>query len=428
MAIVGVGSQAIATRLLPSKTGARPSSSKRAAWPRPRAGGTRDSSLPAWRRISSPPHGAYGEDNALRSEADQAQHRRWCETLVAEHGINCRLSWNGSDRRLRRRRRVARGSQKALVLRPGRRRDDRYGRACATYAEDGELHPVRWDRGLAAAAVRMARGSRGHAVRAIVGGRRSARRAGRPRRRDRALHELEAYTAHLVPNSRVRPVSGTDARDRSPSRRLRPAGVREPRLPVLAPASGRARPRRWMARHRRSRRGRRGGTHNAGDPGASRRLPTRARNHRRESPTGGRARWASRTTRFRTSDASALDLFVCGGFTGHGMAFGPAAPTSSRRLCVAHTARRRSLRPYSIDLVVVLILVIHTDRVMFVDAPAVTSDERPSDSAQARGPVHASVSHDLGHRRVLGTYSEIPIASSRSTTVMTTGLLLGALP
>ena len=54
-------------------------------------------------------------------------------------------------------------------------------------------------------------------------------------------------------------------------------------------------------------------------------FPARARRHCRRSRTAGPARWGSRTTRCRTSVASPRVMFVCGGFTGHGMAFGPAS-------------------------------------------------------------------------------------------------------
>jgi gamma-glutamylputrescine oxidase len=150
----------------------------------------------------------YGDRNALRiwrfTKRTQALARR----LVGEHGIECGLRWNGSDQ-------IAGDDDEWREIEEGARRlaseegvnvsVDPASRS-ATYADDGELHPVRWVRGLAAAAVR--KGARIHEstrVDAIANG--EARTAAGVVRAGTIVLCTNAYTAHLA-TSRVRSVRG----------------------------------------------------------------------------------------------------------------------------------------------------------------------------------------------------------------------------
>src|SRR5882762_5640382 len=97
----------------------------------------------------------YGDRNARRiwrfTKRTQALARR----LVGEHSIDCGLRWNGSDQ-------IAGDDDEwREIEQSARRLSSEEGvnvsvdsaLRSATYADDGELDPVRWVRGLAAAAV-----------------------------------------------------------------------------------------------------------------------------------------------------------------------------------------------------------------------------------------------------------------------------------
>src|SRR4030081_2155722 len=150
----------------------------------------------------------YGDRNALRiwrfTKRTQALARR----LVGEHGIDCDLRWNGSDQ-------IAgddvewrevEESARRLSSEEGVNVSINSASRSATYADDGELHPVRWVRGLAEAAV--SKGARIHEsthVDTIAEG--EARTAAGVVRAGTIVLCTNAYTAHLAA-SRVRPVRG----------------------------------------------------------------------------------------------------------------------------------------------------------------------------------------------------------------------------
>ena len=110
----------------------------------------------------------YGSANALRIWTLTERTRTLVRSLVAEHGIDCELRWNGSDQ-------IAGDdaewsevaeSARLLAARGVRVSVDDAART-ARYHEDGEIHPVRWVRGLAAAAVRA--GARIHEDTRVTG-------------------------------------------------------------------------------------------------------------------------------------------------------------------------------------------------------------------------------------------------------------------
>ena len=140
----------------------------------------------------------YGDANALRIWRFTKRTQALVRDLVAEHGINCRLSWNGSDQ-------IAGDEDEWREIQESARRLASEGVAVkidaserrATYANDGEFHPVRWVRGLAAAAA--AKGATFHEstrVRAIVAGK--AVTASGVVRAGSIVLCTNAYTAHLV--------------------------------------------------------------------------------------------------------------------------------------------------------------------------------------------------------------------------------------
>ncbi len=149
----------------------------------------------------------YGEERALRVWRLTRRTQELVRSLVAEHGIDCELRWNGSDQ-------IAGDDEEWREITESARRLAAHGarvsvdaaRRAATYAEDGELHPVRWVRGLAAAAVRAgARIHEGTAVARVEPG--AVTTAQGHVRAGAVLLCTNAYTARLGP-SRVRPVRG----------------------------------------------------------------------------------------------------------------------------------------------------------------------------------------------------------------------------
>src|SRR5437867_7259266 len=114
----------------------------------------------------------YGEANALRIWRLTKRTQALVRQLVAEHGIDCELRWNGSDqlagndaewREIQES--AALLAEHVTVRLDGTRRG-------ATYSDDGDLHPVRLVRGLARAAASA--GARIHestAVTAVADGR-----------------------------------------------------------------------------------------------------------------------------------------------------------------------------------------------------------------------------------------------------------------
>src|SRR6184192_3534871 len=114
----------------------------------------------------------YGEQGALRIWRFTRRTQWLVRALVEEHDIDCALRWNGSDQ-------IAGDDGEWREIEASARRLSSEGvgvsvdapTRSATYAEDGELHPVRWVRGLAAAAVKKgARIRESTRVRAVASG------------------------------------------------------------------------------------------------------------------------------------------------------------------------------------------------------------------------------------------------------------------
>jgi gamma-glutamylputrescine oxidase len=149
----------------------------------------------------------YGDDRAMRIWRFTRHNQDLVREIVARERIACDLAWNGSaqiagdDEEWAEARESAEHLKKEGVrvrLTP----DDR----TAIYEDDGELHPVRYVRGLARAAV--AAGARVHARTRITAV--SAREVRTDRARITAgavVVCVNAYSQHLVP-LRVRPVRG----------------------------------------------------------------------------------------------------------------------------------------------------------------------------------------------------------------------------
>src|SRR5207249_1581863 len=149
----------------------------------------------------------YGEQGALRIWRFTRRTQWLVRALVEEHDIDCALRWNGSDQ-------IAGddGEWREIEASARRLSSESVGVSVdaptrsATYAEDGELHPVRWVRGLAAAAVK--KGARIHESTRVIGvGPGEARTATGLVRAGAIVLCTNAYTARLAP-SRVRPVGG----------------------------------------------------------------------------------------------------------------------------------------------------------------------------------------------------------------------------
>ena len=265
----------------------------------------------------------YGDRNALRIWRFTTRTQALVRDLVAEHGINCRLSWNGSDQ-------IAGDEDEWSEIQESARRLASEGVAVkvdaperrATYADDGEFHPVRWVRGLAAAAA--AKGAKFHEstrVSSIVAGKAVTASGGV--RAGSIVLCTNAYTGHLV-NSRVRPVRGQML-------------ATAPTTPFFArPAYANRGYRYW--RQRADGRVLVGGWRDTAvedEVGEEERTTEAIQRHLdaflRERGITAKVthRWAG-TMGFSHDalpyvGAVAPGVFLCGGFTGHGMAFGPAS-------------------------------------------------------------------------------------------------------
>jgi glycine/D-amino acid oxidase-like deaminating enzyme len=264
----------------------------------------------------------YGAANARRIWRLTRHTQALVRSLVAEHAIECELRWRGSDqiagddeewREIAESARLLAGEGVDVSLDPAMR--------SARFAEDGELHPVRWVRGLAAAAARAgARFHEGTPVMGIDDG--EVRTAAGTVTAGAVVLCTNAYTAHLA-SSRVRPVRG----QMLATAPARPAFER--------PAYAKRGYRYW--RQRADGRVLVGGWRDMSadeEVGEEERVTDRVqlhldaflREHGIQAPVTHR--WAG--TMGFSHDAlpyvgqTGPRLFVCGGFTGHGMAFGPA--------------------------------------------------------------------------------------------------------
>lgn len=149
----------------------------------------------------------YGEDRALRIWRFTRHNQQLVRAIVERERIVCDLAWNGSDQIAgdeeewaEVRKSAERLKQEAVRVRlePEKR--------TAIYEEDGELHPVRYVRGLAAAAI--AAGARIHDRTRAIAVTKDEVRTERARVRAGAVVVcVNAYSRHLVP-LRIRPVRG----------------------------------------------------------------------------------------------------------------------------------------------------------------------------------------------------------------------------
>ena len=266
----------------------------------------------------------YGPQNALRIWKLTRHTQELVKNLVAEYGIECDLRWEGSDQ-------IAGDEEEWKEIEESAHLLSAQGATVSidaptktvTYADDGEIHPVRWVRGLAAAAVRL--GARIHEDTTV----RSAW-AGQVRT-DRGTVSTgaivlctNAYTSHLVP-SRIRPVRGQML-------------ATAPTAPVFArPAYAKRGYQYW--RQRMDGRVLVGGWRDTAveeevgeeertTVGIQAHLEAFLRERGIDAPTTHR--WAgtmgfSRDALPYVGQHTGPRLFVCGGFTGHGMAFAPAS-------------------------------------------------------------------------------------------------------
>ena len=264
----------------------------------------------------------YGETNAWRIWNVTKRTQHLVRSLTAEHAIDCELRWNGSDQ-------IAGDDDEWHEIAESAGKLAAHGvdatidasRRSATYGDDGDLHPVKWVRGLARAAVDA--GARIHESTRVTG-----IAEGRVTTEHGSVSAgavvlcTNAYTAHLA-KTRVRPVRGQML-------------ATAPTRPTFArPAYANRGYQYW--RQTSDARIVVGGwrdtavEHEVGEdetptPEIQAHLDAFLRAHSIDAPVTHR--WAG--TMGFSHDAlpyvghTGARLFVCGGFTGHGMAFGPA--------------------------------------------------------------------------------------------------------
>jgi gamma-glutamylputrescine oxidase len=265
----------------------------------------------------------YGDERALRIWRFTKRTQSLVRSLVAEHGIECELRWNGSDQ-------IAGDEEEWREIEESARRLASQGVAVttdaaaksATYADDGEMHPARWVRGLAAAAAR--KGAVLHEatkVEAVASG--VVTTTTGVVRAEATVLCTNAYTAHLV-SSRVRPVRGQMlATAPTPPAFARPAYANRGYRYWRQTRDGRVLVGGWRD------------TDVAAEVGEEERTTASIQKHletflnERGIDAPITHRWAG--TMGFSHDALpyvgrvAPGVFVCGGFTGHGMSFGPAS-------------------------------------------------------------------------------------------------------
>jgi glycine/D-amino acid oxidase-like deaminating enzyme len=149
----------------------------------------------------------YGEQRALAVWRLTERNQRLVRDVVDREGIDCELAWNGSAQ-------IAGDDDEWAEVRASAEQLKKYSvrvrllpeERTAIYDGDGELHPVRYVRGLAGAAVRH--GARLHtATRADTVAADEVRTARARVRAGAVVVCVNAYSQHLVP-LRVRPVRG----------------------------------------------------------------------------------------------------------------------------------------------------------------------------------------------------------------------------
>ncbi|HEV8229382.1 MAG TPA: FAD-dependent oxidoreductase [Candidatus Limnocylindria bacterium] len=265
----------------------------------------------------------YGEANALRIWRFTKRTHELVRSLVAEHGIECELRWNGSDQIAGDEDEWREVEQSAVRLaKEGVSVVVDHAERIATYTDDGEIHPVRWVRGLAAAAVK--KGARIHESTRV-----ESVRAGRLRTANATVRVgaivlcTNAYTQHLV-RSRVEPVRGQMlATAPAPHLFARPAYANRGYRYWRQTRDGRVLVGGWRD------------TAVAEEIGEEERTTQRIQEqldaflHEHKITAPVTHRWAG----IMGFSHDALPyigrltqgIYVCGGFTGHGMAFGPAS-------------------------------------------------------------------------------------------------------
>jgi len=264
----------------------------------------------------------YGEANALRIWRLTKRTQTLARELVDEHGIDCDLRWNGSDQIAGddEEWREVQESARLLAAQGVRVRTDD-GTRTATYDEDADLHPVRWVRGLGRAAA--AAGARIHEESTVTAVGPGVARTARGRVRAGAvLLCTNAYTVHLTA-TRVRPVRGQMlATAPAPPTFARPAYAKRGYQYWRQTVDGRVVVGGW----RDTAAEREIGEDERPTDEIQAQLEAFLRTHGITAPVTHR--WAG--TMGFSHDALPYvgqigpRLFVCGGFTGHGMAFGPA--------------------------------------------------------------------------------------------------------
>ena len=149
----------------------------------------------------------YGEPNALRIWRFTRRNQELVRELVARHRIDCDLRWHGSAQ-------IAGDDEEWAEMRASVERLTREAvrarivpeERTAIYEDDGELHPVRYVRGLARAA--EAAGATFHERTCVTAMDAGAVRTGRARVSAGAVVVcVNAYASHLLP-LRIRPVRG----------------------------------------------------------------------------------------------------------------------------------------------------------------------------------------------------------------------------
>jgi glycine/D-amino acid oxidase-like deaminating enzyme len=263
----------------------------------------------------------YGAANALRIWRLTKRTQALVRQLVAQHAIDCELRWDGSDQLAGDDAEWREIQESATLLADHvtiRLDETRRG---ATYSDDGDLHPVKWVRGLARAAASA--GARIHettAATALADG--QVRTAGGTVRAGVVLLCTNAYTTHLAP-SRVRAVRGQMLAT-APAAPVfaRPAYANRGYQYWRQTADGRVVVGGW----RDTAVDEEVGEDETPTPRIQSHLDGFLRAHGIIAPVTHR--WAG--TMGFSHDALpyvgriGARLFVCGGFTGHGMAFGPA--------------------------------------------------------------------------------------------------------
>jgi gamma-glutamylputrescine oxidase len=265
----------------------------------------------------------YGDDRALRIWRFTRHNQELVREIVGRERIACDLAWNGSAQ-------IAGDDEEWAEVRESAERlkkeavrvhlvsEDR----AAIYEEDGELHPVRYVRALARAAV--AAGARIHDGTRAIAVTKTEVRTERARLRAGAVVAcVNAYSQHLVP-LRVRPVRGQMLASAPVARRVfeRPAYANRGYRYWRQPADGRLLVGGWRET---------GADEEVGEeerttPRIQEQLERFLREHCADATVTHR--WAG--TMGFSHDAlpyvGRLDsgVFVNAGFTGHGMAFATA--------------------------------------------------------------------------------------------------------